>query len=108
MVIGSHCVGLDYLLGQLQDAAPADQVSGGRIDRRDWRRRGAASAIWPGSICWIPRTDSYNEPFLSPELELIRGYRRMQGIVYRPGDERFEGATVARGDRPCDRGPRGA
>jgi putative molybdopterin biosynthesis protein len=36
---------------------------------------------------------TYNEPFLSAGLQLIRGYRRMQGIVYRLGDERFEGRT---------------
>ena len=34
VVIGSHCVGLDYLLGQLQDRGLREQVPGGRQHRR--------------------------------------------------------------------------
>jgi putative molybdopterin biosynthesis protein len=33
-------------------------------------------------------------PFLTQELELIPGYRRLQGVVYRKGDRRFEGRAV--------------
>ena len=32
VVIGSHCVGLDYLLGRLQDLGYRRQVPGGRIN----------------------------------------------------------------------------
>jgi putative molybdopterin biosynthesis protein len=42
-----------------------------------------------------PRTDSYNAPFLPAGVRLLPGYGRMQGIVFRPGDVRFEGKTVA-------------
>jgi putative molybdopterin biosynthesis protein len=38
-----------------------------------------------------PATGRYNEPFLAPGLSLIPGYRRLQGIVFRKGDLRFEG-----------------
>jgi putative molybdopterin biosynthesis protein len=38
-----------------------------------------------------PKTQSYNESFLSEGLELVPGWRRMQGLVFRPGDEHFEG-----------------
>jgi putative molybdopterin biosynthesis protein len=41
-----------------------------------------------------PVTGTYNMPFLTPELELIPGYRRLQGIVHRKGDRRFEGRAV--------------
>ena len=41
-----------------------------------------------------PRTNEYNRPFLTPDLELIPGYGRLQGIVFRPGDSRFEGRSV--------------
>src|SRR4030095_2521226 len=34
---------------------------------------------------------TYNTPFLSEGLELVPGWRRMQGIVFRKGDKRFEG-----------------
>ena len=37
-----------------------------------------------------PDTGEYNRPFLTPALELIPGYRRLQGIVHRKGDGRFE------------------
>ena len=37
-----------------------------------------------------PTTNQYNRPFLTPELDLIPGYGRLQGVVYRPGDPRFE------------------
>jgi putative molybdopterin biosynthesis protein len=35
-------------------------------------------------------TESYNTPFLADGLELVPGWRRMQGIVFRAGDVRFE------------------
>jgi putative molybdopterin biosynthesis protein len=41
-----------------------------------------------------PATGTYNEPFLTPPLRLLRGYGRMQGVVYRPGDSRFESHTA--------------
>ena len=37
----------------------------------------------------------YNRPLLDASLELIEGYRRMQGIVFRPGDARFEQQDAA-------------
>jgi putative molybdopterin biosynthesis protein len=42
-----------------------------------------------------PATGEYNHPFLTPELELVPGYRRMQGILFRRGDARFEGRSAA-------------
>ena len=41
-----------------------------------------------------PETGAYNRPFLTPALHLIPGYRRLQGIVYRKGDPRFEGRSL--------------
>ena len=41
-----------------------------------------------------PASGEYR-PFLSGWLELIRGYGRLQGIVFRRGDERFEGRSPA-------------
>src|SRR5690606_40843447 len=34
---------------------------------------------------------TYNRPFLDDGLELVPGWRRMQGIVFREGDGRIEG-----------------
>lgn len=41
-----------------------------------------------------PKTQSYNTPFLGDGLELVPGWRRMQGLVFRSGDPRFEGRSV--------------
>jgi putative molybdopterin biosynthesis protein len=38
-----------------------------------------------------PQSGEYNWPYLIAELELVPGYRRLQGIVFRRGDSRFEG-----------------
>ena len=42
-----------------------------------------------------PKTDVYNRPFLPEGVRLLAGYGRMQGVVFRPGDPRFEGGAVA-------------
>jgi putative molybdopterin biosynthesis protein len=42
-----------------------------------------------------PETGSYNDPFLEPGLELIRGYGRMQGVVTRPDETRDADALLA-------------
>jgi putative molybdopterin biosynthesis protein len=40
-----------------------------------------------------PASGEYNRPLLTAELALVQGYGRMQGIVHRRGDVRFEGRT---------------
>src|SRR5205807_3853793 len=42
-----------------------------------------------------PETGTYNVPYLSDDLVLVRGYGRLQGLVCRRGDARFEGRAVA-------------
>ena len=41
-----------------------------------------------------PATGEYNEHLLSPGLSLVQGWRRMQGVLFRPGDKRFEGRSA--------------
>ena len=43
-----------------------------------------------------PDSGIYNMHLVTPGLSLARGWRRMQGIVYRPGDGRFEARDAAR------------
>ena len=94
VVIGSHCVGLDLLLSEMH--------------RRGWRTKFLAVGSTAGleaakrgqcDIAGIhlldPTTGIYNEPFLTPELVLIRGYGRMQGVVHRLNDLRFENKSAA-------------
>jgi len=38
-----------------------------------------------------PASGEYNVHLAAPGLRLVRGWQRMQGILFRPGDERFAG-----------------
>jgi molybdopterin molybdotransferase/putative molybdopterin biosynthesis protein len=92
VVIGSHCVGLDYLLGLLARKGVRSRVlSVGSTGGLAAARRGECDLA--GIHLLDPETATYNVPFLSADLELIPGYGRLQGIVHRSGDPRFESAT---------------
>ena len=41
-----------------------------------------------------PATGIYNEHYAKDGLALVRGWQRMQGIVFRKGDARFEGKSA--------------
>src|SRR5262249_59288209 len=93
VIIGSHCVGLDVLIDRLQ----TENIS---VKSLNVGSTGGLAAA-KGGECDVaaihlmdPETGEYNRPFLTPALELVRGYRRLQGIVHRKGDPRFEGSSV--------------
>jgi putative molybdopterin biosynthesis protein len=93
VVIGSHCIGLDYLLGELEHCGMRSKfLAVGSLAGLDAARRGECDIA--GIHLWDPATGEYNRPFLTPELDLIPGYGRLQGIVFRAGDARFEGQSV--------------
>jgi putative molybdopterin biosynthesis protein len=96
VAIGSHCMGLDLLLGRLQ------------------REGFVVKSLWVGSTAGLhaakrghcdvagihlpdPTTGEYNTPFLDETVGLIRGYTRMQGVVFRPEDRRFVGCPAVEG-----------
>jgi putative molybdopterin biosynthesis protein len=90
VVIGSHCVGLDYLLGQLQDRGVRSKfLAVGSTGGLEAARRGECDLA--GIHLLDPQTGEYNRPYLGADLQLIPGYRRQQGIVFRLGDARFAG-----------------
>jgi putative molybdopterin biosynthesis protein len=92
VVIGSHCVGLDYLLGRLQEQGVRSKfLAVGSTGGLEAARRGECDLA--GIHLLDPRTGEYNWPYLSPDLRLLPGYRRLQGLVFRPGDGRFEGRS---------------
>ncbi len=94
VVIGSHCVGLDHLMGRLQDQGLRTKfLAVGSTAGLDAARRGECDLA--GIHLLDPQTSQYNRPFITPELELIEGYGRLQGVVFRRGDGRFEGRTAA-------------
>jgi putative molybdopterin biosynthesis protein len=90
VVIGSHCIGLDYLLSQLQQQGVRCKfLAVGSTAGLDAARRGECDVA--GLHLLDPRTHQYNRPFLTPALDLVDGYGRTQGVVFRRGDRRFEG-----------------
>ena len=93
VVIGSHCVGLDYLLGLLEQQGITTRfLAVGSTAGLTAAERGECDIA--GIHLLDPKTGEYNRPFLKPGLSLIRGYARKQGIVFRRGDSRFEGRTA--------------
>ena len=106
VVIGSHCVALDYLLGELdQQGVRSKFLAIGSTGGLYAAMRGECDIA--GVHLLDPISGEYNRPFLTPELDLIRGYGRLQGIVFRRGDMRFEGRSAqdaiarALGDPEC-------
>ena len=90
VVIGSHCVGLDVLLGRLRAAGVTSKaIAVGSEGGLAAVKRGECDLA--GVHLFDPATGTYNAPFLEPGLELVSGYGRMQGVVFRRGDARFEG-----------------
>jgi putative molybdopterin biosynthesis protein len=89
-IIGSHCLGLDAVLESL-----AAQGIGGRtlavgsLGGLAAAKRGECDLA--GAHLLDPASGSYNAPFLVPGLRLVPGWRRLQGVVHRRGDPRFEG-----------------
>jgi putative molybdopterin biosynthesis protein len=85
MIVGSHCTGLDLVIAPLARAGlVVRSIAVGSL--------GGLAAAKRGECDFAP---IYNVPFLADGLELVPGWRRMQGIVFRAGDARFEGLTTA-------------
>ena len=94
IVVGSQCIGLNAVLGRLiADGVTVKALNVGSMGGLAAARRGECD-IAPIHLM-DPASELYNTPFLTPGLELVTGYRRMQGIVFRRGDPRFEGRTAA-------------
>jgi putative molybdopterin biosynthesis protein len=90
VVIGSHCMGLDLLLSRLHDAGLRCKfMAVGSTAGLEAARRGQCDVA--GIHLLDPESGTYNRPFIGPELEIIPGYGRLQGFVFRPDDTRFTG-----------------
>ncbi|WAJ30787.1 molybdopterin biosynthesis protein [Antarcticirhabdus aurantiaca] len=93
VIVGSHCVGLDRVTAPLaQEGLSVRTVAVGSLGGLAAARRGECD-LAPIHLL-DEATGTYNAPFLAEGLELVPGWRRMQGIAYRPGDARFEGRSV--------------
>jgi putative molybdopterin biosynthesis protein len=90
VIIGSHCVGLDLLVGELiRSGLRAKSMYVGSMGGLAAAKRGECDLA--GVHIMDPATGEYNRPLLTDALTLLPGYGRMQGIVYRGGDSRFAG-----------------
>jgi putative molybdopterin biosynthesis protein len=90
VIVGSHCTGLDLVTAPLSRAGlSVRSIAVGSLGGLAAARRGECD-LAPIHL-FDEKTESYNTAFLSQGLELVPGWRRMQGIVFRPGDRRFEG-----------------
>jgi putative molybdopterin biosynthesis protein len=94
VIVGSHCVGLDVLIERLQ-------AEGVAVKAMNVGSTGGLAAARRGECDLAPihlmdaATGEYNRPFLDASLELVVGYRRLQGIAFRKGDARFEGRSAS-------------
>lgn len=90
VIVGSHCTGLDLVTAQLAHAGlTVRSIAVGSLGGLAAARRGECD-LAPIHL-FDDKSETYNTPYLVEGLELVPGWRRMQGIVFRKGDERFEG-----------------
>ena len=93
VIVGSHCTGLDLVTAQLaRDGLFVRSIAVGSLGGLAAAKRGECD-LAPIHL-FDDKSETYNTPFLSDGLELVPGWRRMQGIVFRKGDVRFEGKSV--------------
>src|SRR5262245_5030557 len=93
VIMGSHDVALDVIVGALvEQGLSARVLAVGSL--------GGVGAIGRGE-CDIapvhlidPASGQYNKHLVRPGMSLVPGWRRMQGILFRPGDARFEGHSA--------------
>jgi putative molybdopterin biosynthesis protein len=87
--MGSHCVGLDLVIGRLvAEGLTVKSIHVGSTGGLAAAKRGECDVA--GVHLMDPATGQYNRPFLTERLALVPGYRRRQGVVFRRGDARFE------------------
>ena len=93
VIVGSHCTGLDLVTAPLARAGLTVRlIAVGSLGGLAAARRGECD-LAPIHL-FDDRTETYNVPFLSGGLELVPGWRRMQGVVFKKGDPRFAGLSA--------------
>jgi putative molybdopterin biosynthesis protein len=93
VIIGSHCTGLDLVIAPLARAGlRVRSIAVGSLGGLAAARRGECD-LAPIHL-FDDKSETYNRPYLVDGLELVPGWRRMQGIVFCKGDARFEGMSA--------------
>jgi putative molybdopterin biosynthesis protein len=93
-IMGSHDVALDVVVGELaRRGFSARTIAVGSL--------GGVAALGRGECDLAPvhlvdpSTGIYNRHLIGAGVALIPGWRRMQGFVFRAGDQRFHGGSAA-------------
>lgn len=93
VIMGSHDVALDVVVGALAERGfSARTLAVGSLGGVAAAGRGECD-IAPVHLI-DPKSGAYNVHLASAELALVPGWRRMQGILFRPGDKRFDGRSA--------------
>src|SRR5689334_7287804 len=94
VIVGSHCTGLDLVTAPMAHAGlVVRSIAVGSLGGLAAAKRGECD-LAPIHL-FDEKSETYNAPYLTEGLELVPGWRRMQGIVFRKGDARFEGQDAA-------------
>jgi len=94
VVMGSHCVALDAVLGTLADQGFATRtIAVGSMGGVTAAERGECD-LAPVHLV-DPASGAYNAHLLKPGLALVKGWQRMQGFVHRVDDPRFAGRSAS-------------
>jgi putative molybdopterin biosynthesis protein len=106
VVAGSHCIALEVVLRALAERSFLSRtIALGSLGGVAAASRGECD-LAPVHLL-DPETGIYNEHVVGPGMALIKGWQRMQGIVHRRGDPRFEATSAivalkaALSDRNC-------
>jgi putative molybdopterin biosynthesis protein len=93
VIAGSHDVALDVVVGALAERGfSARTIAVGSLGGVAAARRGECD-IAPVHLL-DPATGLYNRHLVGQGLTLVPGWQRMQGVLFRPGDARFEGGSA--------------
>ena len=93
VIMGSHDVALDVVVGALADRGfSARVIAVGSLGGVAAARRGECD-IAPVHLI-DPQSGRYNTHLVEPGLSLLKGWQRSQGFLYRGGDPRFEGKSA--------------
>jgi putative molybdopterin biosynthesis protein len=93
VIMGSHCVALDLVLGKLAEAGfTARKIAIGSQGGVIAARRGECD-LAPVHLL-DPTSGIYNEHLTASGISLVPGWQRMQGFVHRPNDPRFQGKSA--------------
>ncbi|MFT3773397.1 MAG: molybdopterin biosynthesis protein [Minicystis sp.] len=101
-IIGSHCVGIDVILARLRARGVTGRlIAVGSEAGLAAVRRGECDLA--GAHLFDVKSGRYNESFVVQGILLERGYGRLQGVVFRRGDARFEGRDAEEAVRDAAR-----